>query len=242
MSGVDERDGETSIEQVFEAFGEHLLEELAAGAIGRVESYDENAQTCDVQPVMRRALLCTDGSRRHVEFPILRRVRVEWPRAVDWYIHFPLGPGDFVGLTYLDRDHAPWGQTGRTNNPLDTRLHHVSHAIARPGVDPDGLALAGMPTDALVMGRRGGATIRIQQNGDVVLSAHSTGKVRGGSAGANTRVVLETPTDVHFDAIAADLTAMSLLLTGPFTPTYGTAARAVLKVSQPIGATKLVAE
>lgn len=165
----DDRDDDLRPGDLLDAYREAWAEELHTATPGRVESYTSGAQIADVQPMIRRRLERRDGSPVYETMPIIRAVPIVWPRAGSWFVHMPLAAGDFVLLIMCERDIARWRQTGELSPPLDVRHHHLSHAVAIPGVYPRTGELGGgsTPSNALVLGRDGGSTIHVKQSGEV---------------------------------------------------------------------------
>lgn len=221
-----ENDGEDlSLEGHLERFFGNRQEELHTALPGRVVRYDAGAQTADVDPMIRRALEATDGTTVRESMPTIRAVPVVHPRWGDWFVHAPLAAGDFVLLICCERDLARWRTTGERSDPIDRRHHHLAHAVAIPGLYPRTRQLSDTPTDAMVIGREGGATVRIRDDGQVHVSGAEQ-LARFAQLGA------------HLNAIATGLDAlMNLLSPGTPQPNYGVAAKAALDASQPIPTT-----
>jgi hypothetical protein len=226
-------DDDVPLAGLLERWGDALADELHAAAIGRVESYDAAAQIADVTPVVKRAQRRADGSVAYEQLPTIRAVRVAFPRWGSWFVHAPLVVGDTVLLVVLDRDPSRWVSTGQVCEPIDRRLHHISHAVAIPGLFPrsKALASASRPTDALVLGRDGGALLKIKQDGTI-------------EAAGTAALALSAQLTEHLDAIAADHSAIKTAIEGltggtPFPLQYDTAGKAVLDASQPIATTKV---
>lgn len=175
--------------ELLEAFADALCSELHTALPGRVESYDASAQVADVTPQLRRALSTDSGETVHETLPTLRRVRVMQPRAHQggWHIHCPLAPGDFVLLVVLERDPTRWITTGELSPTPDTRTHHLAHAIAIPGLYPHAQRLTNPPTNAMVIGREGGARIELRTDGTVVIFGDA---IKLGSDGVAKHVAL----------------------------------------------------
>jgi hypothetical protein len=218
MSDVDP-DDELQLGDVLERARESWLEMLHTALPGRVESYDADAQTADVTPMVRRRVPTESGRRVSEAMPTVRAVPIVWPRTGDWYVHLPLAAGDTVLLVCLERDPSRWlGNGGELCDPIDVRSHHLAHAVAIPGLYPRAAALTDTPSDALVIGHRDGATLRVQSDGTVVIDATS---ILLGSAGASEGVpfgdALKSYLDGHTHAagtLAAGMTAVTGV-TGP---------------------------
>jgi hypothetical protein len=95
------------------------------------------------------------------------------PRWGSWFIHAPLAAGDFVKLEFCERDIARWRVTGALSDPLDVRAHHMAHAVATPALYPRTQNLGALPTDAMVLGRDGGSTIRLRADGQILIGTNA---------------------------------------------------------------------
>lgn len=206
MSGEDvER--EWSLEELLAATREADLEELSVAMPGRVESYDAEAQVADVTPLVRRVISRDDGRIVTQQLATVRAVPVCWPRAGSWYLHMPLTAGDSVLLVCCDRDPSRWRSSGLVSDPPDRRTHHLAHAVAIPGVYPRTRELADTPTDELVLGYDGGATVRIKRivtgegtRYEIILDTLAEGLVRAGGPGADDPLSLSSRVDAVINA------------------------------------------
>jgi len=137
------------------------LTNLNVALVGKVLSYDASKQVADIQPVVKRLVPSGVSESEVVEdLPTLPSVRVLTLRGGGFFLHFPLKPGDTVLVVCLDRDTAPWFRKGESSAPGDQRLHHLSNAIAIPGLFPSVSAFVADP-DNLTLGKLGGLIVRI---------------------------------------------------------------------------------
>lgn len=192
MTALD--DDDLSLADLLNQAREAGDDELHVATAAKIESYDAAAQVADVTPVVNRLLKRADGSVVREPFPTCRAVRLVWPRAGDWFLHMPLSAGDFVLLISCDRDLARWIVTGELSDPIDRRTHHLAHAVAIPGLYPATAPIGDAPTNALVLGKDGGGTFRVEDAGDVKVDAP------GGDA------VITGGTNVDIDAAGGDVT------------------------------------
>ncbi len=98
----------------------------------KVLSYDHKTQKAKVQPQMRRQY--RDGATD--EMPPVYEVPVAHPRAGSAIVHMPIKVGDNVMLVFADRSMDKWLVNGETLTPDDERQHHLTDAIAYPGLYP----------------------------------------------------------------------------------------------------------
>lgn len=236
MNDDPDRD-DFALEDVLDVFLDARQDEIQTAMPGRVERYDASDQTASVAPMVRRAVPNRAGRYSFEALPTVHAVPVVWLRAGSWFLHMPLTRGDFVLLVVLERDASAWRQRGELSDPVDTRAHHLSHAVAIPGLYPRSHDLGDTPTDALVVGRDGGPTVRVQSDGTVVVDAGDV-QLAGTSA-----LSLASPLDVHLSAIARGMDALMTLASGGGPPVpepnYGAAAKVALDASNPIAAQKV---
>lgn len=114
-------------------------------------SYDKNKQLAKVQPSFKRTY--QDGEK--VSMPPIFNVPVAHPRAGSAIIHMPLKKGDSVLLVFADRSIDKWLTTGGNVDPDDTRDHHLSDAIAYPGLYPSTAGIKIDNTDDIIIKNEG---------------------------------------------------------------------------------------
>lgn len=97
-----------------------------------VVKYDHQKQRVDVKPLLKKKY--NDGSV--VEMPVIYSVPVAHPRAGKAFVHMPIKKGHNVLLVFVDRSIDKWLSTGGNVDPEDVRAHHISDAVAYPGLYP----------------------------------------------------------------------------------------------------------
>lgn len=85
---------------------------------GIVQSYDEATECADVQPAVKRVIELDDGSFKFEPLPLISNVKVGWPSAGGFVLHFPLVKGDSVLLVFAEVDTQQWEGSGEVSNPL----------------------------------------------------------------------------------------------------------------------------
>ena len=163
-------------DQVDAALRGRLFDVLTA-LPGRVVSYNRQAGTVDVQPVP-----ATLQGGEPVAWPILRAVPIAWPRAGASAITWPISAGDYVQLQFHARSIEQFLAEGDEGDPQSPRTHHLSDAVAMPGVWPTDGRLSPAPADdALELREPTGGFIRLGQGashaavlGDTFVSAMSS--------------------------------------------------------------------
>jgi len=116
----------------------------------RVETYNAATQTADVLPMVRRAITDSVGNTQHEELPVLPNVPVLFPRSAAFSATWPIAKGDHVLVIFCSSAIGNWRQSGDVADPGDLRRHDLSHAVAIPGVAPDGDVLPTNPAAAVV--------------------------------------------------------------------------------------------
>lgn len=217
--GLDRQDW--TLEELLEATLEARQNELHVALPGRIDSYDTAKQRAHVTPLIKRQLTREDGTRVDELLPQIRNVPILQLRAGAFFVHVPVAAGDTCLIIVCERDISRWLQTGEVSNAPDARLHHLSQAVAIPGlfVSSDPITPAPSST-SLELGHESGT-------GKIEITSS---EVRAGG----TKALAEHPNlDVHLTAIAAELTAMASFVSYTTTQ-YGTPQKTTLDGSNPI--------
>ena len=106
--------------------------DLRVSMPAEVVKYDHVKQKVDVKPLLKKKY--NDGSV--VEQPVIYNVPVGHPRAGEAFVHMPIKKGHYVWLIFGDKSLDKWLSTGGNVDPEDVRSHHISDAVAYPGVYP----------------------------------------------------------------------------------------------------------
>lgn len=141
------------LEEVVSLAMDHRLLDVHKAQPARVESYDANANTVTVTPMLYRQLPTDDGDYVAEALPQIPDVKVQFPRAGGFAITFPIQKGDFVLLVFCDTPLAAWRQNAQPGDPGDPERHGLSGAVAIPGVFPDQQNIAAPSTTNMVMGK-----------------------------------------------------------------------------------------
>lgn len=95
-----------------------------------VVSYDPNAVTVEVQPLIKIPVRTPNGNIEMLEIPILQDVPVMFPCAGGFTITHPVNVGDECLVSFSSRNIDLWWQSGGVQNPFDTRHHDLSDGFA----------------------------------------------------------------------------------------------------------------
>lgn len=113
---------------------EKFSTELCVAYPARILSYDDSIGQAKVQVLIQRIYR---KGKTFTNFPALSKVPVIFPQGQWGFIKFPLSAGDLVLLIFADRSLDSWlNGTGQATPPFDIRQHHISDAIAIPGLYP----------------------------------------------------------------------------------------------------------
>lgn len=118
---------------------------------GRVETYDPTTQTCTVQPLLYEGVIDETGTRQAERLPVLVGVPVVFPGSGGFSVTWPIAAGDTVLVVFSSSSIDRWLALGGEVDPIDDRRHHISDAIAIPGLRDVPHALGSTATDAGAM-------------------------------------------------------------------------------------------
>lgn len=145
---------------------EARLSDLHVSLPAEVKAYDNDAQTVDVQPLVKRVTTDPDtGADLAESFPQINAVPVAFPRSGDAFMSFPIQPGDTVLLIFCERSIDQWQAKGGEQDPGFKALHHISFAVAIPGVYATPNKLVDTSPDHIVMGWDGGKKVVVRTAG-----------------------------------------------------------------------------
>ncbi len=180
---------------------ETRLSDLHVALPAQVMAYDPTLQTVDVKPMLTRVIETDTGELPDV-LPVIPAVPVAFPRAGNFFVSFPIKPGDFVLLVFVERSMDEWWATGVEALPGDLRKHSLADAVAIPGVYPATLPIA-PPAHATNM---------VLGTGPGQVHITPAGEVRLGLEAAVSFVALAQAVDTELTAVKADLEALKTLL------------------------------
>lgn len=105
------------------------LEMLRTAQVARIESYDSDAMTVSVQPLVQ-AHAIVKGQTVVETLPVITDVPVVFPGSHGARIEWTVNRGDTVLLVFSEYSLDVWKQTTGVVDPLTKRRHHLSDAIA----------------------------------------------------------------------------------------------------------------
>lgn len=197
-----------------------------------VQSYNAGAQTADLQPLVKHAVLQSDGSSVYEVLPILPSVPVVFPRCGNFFLALPIQQGDTVLVVCCESAIGPWRTgDGSVQPPGDLRRFDLSHAVCLPGLFTAAKALAQSQTSGdistdFVVGKVGGPQIALRGNGTIAIASGGTviaewdGTVWNfGAASAAAFVALASLVDSGFSALVTALNTHVHTSAAPTVPT-----------------------
>lgn len=145
-----------SLAGVLNAFKAQIFADLKVSCPAKVESFDAATQTVDVAPQIKDFYENEEGERIAVAIPIIRAVPLVFPGSGGMRITFPISRGDTVLLVFSDRALGEWISNGGDITPSDDRRHHITDAVAIPGIRAKSAAWS-HDSAALTIGSNDGA-------------------------------------------------------------------------------------
>jgi len=129
---------------------ESRIKELHTCLPGIIVSYDPAKQTAEVQPAIRRIFTGTGA----VNLPLCVDVPVAFPGGGDFYLTFPVEPGDECILLFSERAIDNWYSAGDVQDPAEYRLHDLSDGLAMVGLNSQPRKLSNVQTDGAELRNR----------------------------------------------------------------------------------------
>lgn len=120
----------SSADEAASAQIEGRLKDLHTCMPGIIVSFDPDKQTAVVQPAIQR-IFTENGA---VNLPVCVDVPVAFPGGGDFWLTFPVKPGDECILQFSERAIDNWYASGGAQAPAEYRLHDLSDGIAQVGL------------------------------------------------------------------------------------------------------------
>lgn len=123
--------------EVLDRARESAAADVRVACVARVVRWSSSKpREVDVQPVMKRAYTNEDGVRTAEKLPVIPSVPLIYPGGGGFVVTWPMQVGDEVLLVFSDDSLDSYLQVGGAQDidPQDDRRHHLSDAIAIPGI------------------------------------------------------------------------------------------------------------
>lgn len=125
---------------------------------GVVESIDDDAQTCVVQPSIKIPVRANDGTVVTAALPPVVDCPVQFPSGGNCTLTFPVAPGDECLLVFASRSVDAWWQSGGIQEQAALRMHDLSDGFALLGFRSRPRALSGVSATSAQLRSDDGAT------------------------------------------------------------------------------------
>lgn len=161
---------------------EQRLSEVNTFMPAIVTKYVPGEQEVNVQPTLKIAYVCDDGTEGTDTLPEIQHVKVLFPRAGGFFLSMPIEKGDLVALVCSQRSLDEWsGSSGKViMDPIDLRMHDISDAVAIPGLYPDSKALPDNINSGMAVGKERGIQLRITDSDTVEITSGGAEASTGG--------------------------------------------------------------
>lgn len=152
-----------SIEQAMRQQVDAAIKNLHTCLPGIVVAFDSAKQTAQVQPAIQRVFRDTGA----INLPVCVDVPVVFPGGGDYYLTFPVAPGDECLLIFGERCIDFWYAYGGTQPAPDYRFHDLSDGFAFVGLNSQPRVIPSFNTTGAELRHRSGSA-RIRLHADSV--------------------------------------------------------------------------
>lgn len=146
---------------MLDVFRGSLMRDLRVAFPAQVTAYDASTQLASVKPLVAE-WFAAEGETdvEQVPLPVVPNVPVVQPGAGGFRVTFPVQVGDVVEVIVSDRSLDAWLDQGGSQAPSDLRRHHLTDAVAIPGLH-DNKHPWTAPTDGATFGKDGGPLVKV---------------------------------------------------------------------------------
>lgn len=185
MNSLDRQETPTLTKVIQDAI-QHKLSDLHTCMPGIVSAVDHAKKTVDVRLSLKRKYKLDSKT---IELPKLVRVPLGFLQTKNTLISVPVSSGDDVWVYFSERSIDTWKNTRDTEkienriiSPNDTRMHHLSDAVAVPMFKPISNGLPSSPTDIMIQ-HNDGNKLTIAPDGEMTYINAGGGKINVKSNG-----------------------------------------------------------
>lgn len=146
-----------SKEQANAQLAQAIMSAMRVSMPGIIQSFDPDAVTAVVQPVIKGVEQDESGADVSLNIPLLVDVPVIFPRGGGCTLTFPVKEGDECLVIFADRCIDFWWQSGGIQEPVDGRMHDLSDAFAIVGPQSQAKKISGISTSAVELRSDDGA-------------------------------------------------------------------------------------
>ncbi|QYY30231.1 hypothetical protein K2O51_22935 [Cupriavidus pinatubonensis] len=125
---------------------------------GIIQSFNDDAMTCEVQPTIKVPVRQIDGSIVTVALPLLVDCPVQFPSGGNCSLTFPVKLGDECLVVFASRCIDSWWQSGGVQEQAELRMHDLSDGFVLLGFRSKPRALTGISTSTTQLRNDAGDT------------------------------------------------------------------------------------
>ncbi|RQT08957.1 phage baseplate assembly protein V [Burkholderia contaminans] len=125
---------------------------------GVIESFDDVALTCVVQPAIKIPVRANDGTVTTAALPPVVDCPVQFPSGGNCTLTFPVAQGDECLVVFASRCIDAWWQSGGVQEQAEWRMHDLSDGFALLGFRSKPRALSGVSATSAQLRSDDGAT------------------------------------------------------------------------------------
>ena len=120
------------MDDLLEELKNEIFANLNCIQIGKIESYNKDEQTVEVQIQVKRRV----GENEIKDYPLLVDCPVYFLQGGGAYIDMPIKKDDFCLILFNDRNIDNWWDSTNVTEPLNTRKHDLSDGFVLVGINP----------------------------------------------------------------------------------------------------------
>lgn len=139
---------------------------------GKVKKWYKDEQLADIEPLIKPIYADEEGNKIVDTLPIIPKCPVEFPRAGDWFISFPIVEGVTGRLVFCDFSIDQYLKKGELVEPESIAQHDLNGAVFIPGLNSEKTKLPDVHADNIVIGKTGGTQIHVK-DGTISLGEES---------------------------------------------------------------------
>lgn len=180
----------SSADEAASAQIEGRIKELHTMMPGIIISFDPDKQTAVVQPAIKR-IFTEKGA---VNLPVCVDVPVAFPGGGDFFLTFPVKPGDECILGFSERAIDNWYASGGAQAPAEYRLHDLSDGIAQVGLNSQPKKLTALQMTGAELRTRSRSTYIRLEDGTIYIKGNIIHEGDNTQTGNLTRTGTSTTT------------------------------------------------
>lgn len=126
---------------------------------GIIQSFDDVAMTCVVQPAIQAFVTTDDGAQVLTTLPLLLDCPVQFPAGGGCTLTFPVAAGDECLVVFSSRCIDSWWQSGGIQAQAELRMHDLSDGFALLGFRSQPRVIGGISLQAAQLRSDDGAAV-----------------------------------------------------------------------------------